>query len=73
MFNIKMANQNTAIDQEFLFKALEEIVNRIELCGASPELTAAVSLASDLRQAIGNKWNPANEYALQRVIDELYN
>lgn len=59
------------IDQEFLFKVLEEITNRIEKCGASIELTNAVSLVSDLRQAIGNKYNPASEYALKRVIDAL--
>jgi hypothetical protein len=62
-----MTEQNKALDPEFLFAAIGEIVDRIERCGASPELTHAVSLASDLRQAIGNQWNKANEYALQRV------
>jgi hypothetical protein len=66
-----MTEQNNATDQEFLFVALGEIVNRIERCGASPELTNSVSLASDLRQAIGNQWNPANTYALERVKAEL--
>lgn len=62
-----MTEQNKATDPEFLFAALGEIVNRIELCGASIELTNAVSLASDLRQAIGNQWNYANTFALKRV------
>jgi hypothetical protein len=62
-----MTEQNKATDEEFLFMALGEIVDRIERCGASTELTNAVSLASDLRQAIGNQWNPANAYALERV------
>lgn len=55
------------IDQEFIFAALGEIINRIELCGASVELTHAVSLASDLRQAVGNKHNQANSFAFERV------
>lgn len=66
-----MTEQNKATDQEFLFAALGEIVDRIERCGASPGLTHAVSLASDLRQAIGNQWNPGNKYALERVQKEL--
>ena len=56
------------LKQEFLYKALGAIVDRIEACGASPELTHAVTLASDLRQAIGNQYNPASPYALIRVI-----
>lgn len=66
-----MTEQNKAIEQEFLFQAIGEIINRIEKCGASIELTHAVSLASDLHSAIGNKWNPANSYALERVKTEL--
>lgn len=66
-----MTEQNKALDQEFIFFALGEITNRIERCGASPELTHAVSLASDLRMAIGNQSNPANNYALERVQKEL--
>lgn len=57
------------INQELLFKALREIGDRIEACGASPELTHAVSLTSDLRQAVGNQHNPASPYALLRVIE----
>jgi hypothetical protein len=48
--------------------ALGTLVDRIEKCGGSPELTDAVVLASDLRQAVGNRWNPANEYAAGRVL-----
>ncbi|MFA5920088.1 MAG: hypothetical protein WC856_02205 [Methylococcaceae bacterium] len=66
-----MKNIDNAIDQDFLFRVLGEIIFRIERCGASPELTYAVSLASDLRQAIGNQWNQANVYAFERVKSEF--
>jgi len=59
------------IDQELLYRTLSEIVDRIEACGASPELTHAVSLTSNLRQAVGNKHNPANPYALVQVVEEV--
>jgi rRNA maturation protein Nop10 len=59
------------MEQELLFAALGELTNRIEKCGASPELTHAVTLCSDLRMAIGNKWNPADRFAEQRVLDAL--
>ena len=59
------------IDQDLVYMALIEICHRIEKCGASVELTSAVSLASDLSQAIGNKSNPPNIYALDRVKQEL--
>lgn len=62
-----------ATDPEFLFAVLGEIVNRIELCGASTELTHAVSITSDLRQAIGNQYNPSNDYALERVKNAMAN
>lgn len=62
---------NNPTDPEFLFVALGEIVDRIERCGASTELTHAVSLISDLRQAVGNRWNPANPYSLRRVESAL--
>jgi hypothetical protein len=56
---------------EVLFEALGRIVDRIEACGASPELTNAVCLASDLRQAVGNQYNKPDPCALKRVIDAL--
>lgn len=59
------------VSQEMLYAALGKIVDRIEACGASIELTHAVTLASDLRQAVGNRFNPANSYALDRVIDAV--
>lgn len=62
---------NKIINQEFLFDVLGLIVDRIEKCGASPDLTCAVSLAADLRLAIGNKYNPSNINALSRVCNEL--
>lgn len=57
------------LKQEFIYKVLGEIMGRIEACGASPELTHAVTLTSDLRSALGNQENPANPYSLLRVID----
>lgn len=53
------------------YTALRELVQRIEKCGASVELTHAVTLCSDLASAIGNRWNPRDKYAEQRVRDEL--
>ena len=55
------------IKQNFLHKALGEIVDRIEACGASVELTHAVSLTSDLQRAVGNEYNPSDPYSLIRV------
>lgn len=56
---------------ELCHPALVELGHRIEKCGASVELTNAVTLCSDLRGAIGNKWNPSDKYAEQRVRDTL--
>ena len=51
------------IGQETLYKALGELVDRIEVCGASVELTNAVILASDLRRAIGNEYKRMEHYS----------
>ena len=59
------------INQDLLHEALSEIINRIEACGASVELTHAVSLASDLQRAVGNKFNPSDPYSLIRVVEEI--
>ncbi|MCK4870776.1 MAG: hypothetical protein KAS93_06675 [Gammaproteobacteria bacterium] len=59
------------MEQELLYAALGEIVDRIEGCGASPELTHAVSFASDLRRSVGNRYNPKDEYALTRVTEVI--
>jgi hypothetical protein len=59
------------MDQETIFAALVELGRRIEACGASVELTNAVILCSDLRMAVGNQWNPPDEYAEQRVRKAL--
>lgn len=56
---------------ELAYPALRELVQRIERCGASVELTQAVVLASDLCSAIGNRWNPRDKYAEQRVREAL--
>lgn len=53
------------------YQALRELVQRIEKCGASVELTNAVTLASDLAAAIGNKWNPRDKNREQMVRDAL--
>ena len=60
-----------ANDREFIYAALMELGARIEACGASLELTHAVTLCSDLRSAIGNKWNLVDKYARGRVLTEL--
>lgn len=49
------------------YQALRELCQRIEKCGASVELTHAVTLCSDLASAIGNRWNLRDKYALERV------
>ncbi len=54
-----------------IFAALRELSYRIERCGASPELTFAITLCSDLSGAIGNKWNPPDPYAAARVTAAL--
>lgn len=51
--------------------ALRELCARIEKCGASPELTNAVTLCSDLCSAIGNEWNQRDRQAEDRVRAEL--
>jgi len=52
---------------ELMWPALRELCLRIEACGASEPLTQAVILASDLLSATGNRWNPRDKYAEQRV------
>ena len=51
--------------------ALGTLITLIERCGASSELTGAVTLTSDLRQAVGNRWNPADDYAAKRVLEAV--
>jgi hypothetical protein len=55
------------LNQEELYAAMGKLINHIEACGGSPQLTTTVMLASDINQAIGNQWNPASEHAAQRV------
>jgi hypothetical protein len=59
------------LDQELFYAAITELLRRIEACGASVELTHAVTLCADLLSAIGNQWNQPDEYAEQRVRDTL--
>ena len=59
------------LQQEDIYAALGKAMQKIEAAGASPELTAAVVIVGDVRQSIGNQWNPADRYAAQRVRDAL--
>lgn len=54
-------------DKTLLSDALREVCRRIEACGASPELTNAVSLAGDLYFAVQQN----DPYALARVKSSL--
>lgn len=65
----ELSEAATIIDASYM--ALRELARRIERCGASIELTDAVSLCCDLASAIGNRWNPRNKDALRRVLDAL--
>lgn len=56
---------------ELSYEALYELCQRIEKCGASIELTNAVTLCSDLKMAIGNRWNQRDKQAEGRVRDAL--
>lgn len=56
---------------ELAYPALRELAHRIEKCGASLELTQAVTLCCDLASAIGNKWNPRDKNREQMVRDAL--
>ena len=57
--------------REFVFAVLGKLVDRIEACGASPALTNAAILASDLRSAVGNQWNKPDPHAAQRALQAL--
>lgn len=59
------------LSQAELYAAIGKLMERIEACGASTELTNAVTLASDIRQAVGNQWNKANEFAADRVRENI--
>lgn len=54
-----------------LFAALHKLVDKIEACGASTELTDAVVFATDIMSATGNEHNPANEFAAKRVLEAI--
>lgn len=47
------------LKQDELYDALGVAMEKIEMAGASPELTAAVVIVGDIRASIGNRWNPA--------------
>ncbi len=69
--HVDLRADGPCLNQAEIYEALREICQRIERCGASPELTHAVTLASDLAGAIGNKWNPPDKYAADRVRSAL--
>jgi len=55
------------LTREETFAALLLLSHKIEACGASPALTAAVSLCGDILFATGNQWNPVRRYAVNNV------
>lgn len=59
------------LDHDYIYKALGHLIDKIEQLGASEELTEVVSLAIDLRLAVGNQWNPANIHALFRLQEKV--
>lgn len=65
--------EETATLLELAWPALSELCARIERCGASIELTHAVMLASDLLMAVGNRWNPRDKSAEERVRTMIQN
>ena len=64
---MKEQTSQDSLSTSEIYAALRELGERLERCGASLELTHAVTLASDLREAIGNDWNQPDTYAAQRV------
>lgn len=71
--HLLLLEQQRNTNQEFVYAALGEIVNLIEICGASEKLTNAVTFTSDLRQAVGNQFNTPSEYAAERVKAAMSN
>lgn len=63
--------EKPTLSREEIYEALGELINRIEACGASPQLTNAVVLASDIKQSIGNRYNTPNEFAANCVRQAL--
>lgn len=59
------------LTQSEIHAALRQLVDKIEACGASPELTAAVILAGDIKDAVGNEHNPASPFAANQVRKAL--
>lgn len=55
------------LKQNELYDALGVAMEKIEMAGASPELTAAVVIVGDIRASIGNRWNPARPEAAEEV------
>lgn len=73
--NLSPAERNELMESaallELAYPALRELCLRIEKCGASVELTNAVTLCSDLASAIGNNWNPRDKNREQMVRNAL--
>lgn len=55
------------LTQSEFYAALLLLITKIEACGASTELTNAVSLAADIAGSVGNESNPPSEFAAERV------
>ena len=62
---------DSQLTQDETYEALGLVMEKIEASGASPELTDAVVIASDLRASIGNKWNPSSPERAKLVRDKM--
>lgn len=61
------------LDSELIYEVLDNAIEKVESCGASPELTDVVSLLSDLRRCVGNKYNRPDPYSIVPLINKVRN
>jgi hypothetical protein len=57
--------------RDLLYGALTLAMQKVERLGASKELTDLVVLLGNVKSVIGNRWNPANPYALKPLVTAL--
>jgi len=62
---------DSQLTQNETYEALAMLMEKIEAAGASPELTDAVVIASDLRASIGNRWNPSSPERAKLIRDKM--
>lgn len=55
------------LEQKELYDALGVAMEKIEMAGASPQLTEAVVILGDIRASIGNRWNPPRPESAEQV------